>query len=249
MNCDTGLVMHKHHIIPKYKGGSDDPFNLVKVTITRHAMFHYCNYQLWGNDEDRIAYLGLSKQITNDEIIAEKLKLSGKKTSIIVLQRMKDDPEFAAKMKAANARGRLTSLSEEVKIKRRKTLKIIKHQQGTKNSQYNTRWIYNLELRQNKKIPKGVEIPFGWTIGRIPNFDAYFKKIDDKKKRQEIRIKEKQEKVKHYEALYEIYVDKGYDYIKEHLNYNRTKKALVDAFKRHVKHYVHHTRANKQQTP
>ena len=41
-----------------------------------------------------------------------------------------------------------------------------KHQKGEKNSQYGKMWIYNLELKENKKIPKGDTIPDGWFKGR-----------------------------------------------------------------------------------
>jgi hypothetical protein len=49
------------------------------------------------------------------------------------------------------------------------TLSKIKHQQGEKNSQYGTCWIYNLELKKNKKIPKEMledYISDGWLKGR-----------------------------------------------------------------------------------
>jgi hypothetical protein len=39
-------------------------------------------------------------------------------------------------------------------------------QQGIKNSQYGTKWIYNPELKQNKKINKFDKIPDGWINGR-----------------------------------------------------------------------------------
>ena len=61
-------------------GGSNDPENIVEVTVTQHAMFHFCNYQLWGNEEDRIAWRGLSGQITFDEAALEAMVLSGKKS-------------------------------------------------------------------------------------------------------------------------------------------------------------------------
>lgn len=37
---------------------------------------------------------------------------------------------------------------------------------GKSNSQYGTRWICNLELKENKKISKEEEIPEGWVKGR-----------------------------------------------------------------------------------
>lgn len=60
-------------------GGTNDPENLVEVTVTQHAMFHFCNYQLWGNIEDRIAWRALSRQITADEVALEAMVLGGKK--------------------------------------------------------------------------------------------------------------------------------------------------------------------------
>jgi general stress protein YciG len=77
--CRSDEHIHKHHIIPKYMGGLDTSENLVEVTVTQHAMFHFCNYQLWGNEEDRIAWRGLSGLITMDEIKLEAQILGGKK--------------------------------------------------------------------------------------------------------------------------------------------------------------------------
>lgn len=59
-------------------GGSDDPSNLVEVSTTRHAMFHYCNWLLLGNEEDKIAWKCLSGQISNDEAILESRRLGGR---------------------------------------------------------------------------------------------------------------------------------------------------------------------------
>jgi hypothetical protein len=59
--------------------GPDSSENLVEVTVTQHAMFHFCNYQLWGNEEDRIAWRGLSGQITMDEVKLEAQSLGRKK--------------------------------------------------------------------------------------------------------------------------------------------------------------------------
>jgi hypothetical protein len=77
--CRPDERTHKHHIIPRYMGGTDEPENLVEVTVTQHAMFHFCNYQLWGNEEDRLAWRGLTGQITPDEVALEAMSLGGKK--------------------------------------------------------------------------------------------------------------------------------------------------------------------------
>ena len=79
--CRPNERTHKHHLVPKYMGGSDEPENLVEVTVTQHVMFHFCNYQLWGNGEDFIAWRAISGQIDVDEIKRE-VQLLGRKKGI-----------------------------------------------------------------------------------------------------------------------------------------------------------------------
>ena len=43
------------------------------------------------------------------------------------------------------------------------------HQQGSGNSMYGSMWIYNLELKESKRIPKG-KVPDGWSKGRKIKF-------------------------------------------------------------------------------
>ena len=62
-------IYHKHHIIPKHMGGTDDPSNLVSVTVEEHAKLHK---QLWedlGHWEDYVAWQGLSNMMGREEII------------------------------------------------------------------------------------------------------------------------------------------------------------------------------------
>ena len=44
------------------------------------------------------------------------------------------------------------------------------HQTGKKNSQFGTKWIYNIELKVNKKIHKNDPVPDGWVAGRKMEF-------------------------------------------------------------------------------
>lgn len=57
-------------------------------------------------------------------------------------------------------------------------------QQGERNSQFDTMWILNEELRQNRKIPKNSSIPNGWIQGYAPDFDMYFLKKQKKNEKQ-----------------------------------------------------------------
>lgn len=76
-------VYHRHHIIPRHMGGTDDPDNLIEVTVEQHALLHK---QLWedlGHWQDKVAWLTLSGQIGKEEatIMAIKAANTGRKLS------------------------------------------------------------------------------------------------------------------------------------------------------------------------
>ena len=65
------MIKHKHHIIPRHAGGTDDSSNLIELTIEEHAEAHRILYETYGRDEDRWAWLGLTGQIGKDEILRQ----------------------------------------------------------------------------------------------------------------------------------------------------------------------------------
>lgn len=71
-------MAHKHHLVPRYLGGPNNPDNLVELTVVQHAMYHYCNWRLWGNDEDRIAWKCLAGIITCEQAVREANALGGR---------------------------------------------------------------------------------------------------------------------------------------------------------------------------
>ena len=74
------IIYHKHHIVPRHMGGTDDPTNLIKVNTAMHAFLHKLLWEEHGNQYDYIAWKCLSGQITNEEanILATKEANSGK---------------------------------------------------------------------------------------------------------------------------------------------------------------------------
>jgi hypothetical protein len=257
MDCDKSPLMHKHHIIPRYMGGTDDENNLVEVTITQHAMFHYCNYQLWNNVEDYVAWRGLSHQISEAEFLVEKFKIFGKIGNDRLREKLKNNPQLREeikqkqieswnknrekhieKTKLYQPKGVEASKTPEARKRQKQKLKEIKHQQGQKNSQYGTVWIFNLDLKENKKISKNEKIPDGWDVGRIVDFDSYIKKQNEKNERKIRKELELKIKVEYYTNLYQIYVDEGFNYIKTKFNYDKTQENLIMRFKRYVSHYI-----------
>ena len=57
-------------------GGSNDPSNLIELTIEEHAEAHRILFEKYGKEEDKFAWLGLSKQLSKVEILAEIRKSS-----------------------------------------------------------------------------------------------------------------------------------------------------------------------------
>lgn len=72
------IYKHKHHIIPKHAGGTDDPSNIVELTVEEHAEAHRKLYEEHGRWQDRLAWLALSGQIGKEEIIRMKCSESRK---------------------------------------------------------------------------------------------------------------------------------------------------------------------------
>jgi len=175
MTCQPDSPLkHKHHIIPRYRGGSDDPSNLVEVSVVQHAMWHFCNYQLWGEPEDRLAWRGLSGAIGKEEILKERMIIGSHKAGKKAKEKY-NNPDYRRKNAEHLNRVRIfgieASRSPEAIAKKKETLKSIGHQKGEKNSQYGTRWIHSMELKNSKRIRKEDPLPEGWSEGRVIDFD------------------------------------------------------------------------------
>ncbi len=85
-------LKHKHHIIPKYMGGTDDPSNLVELTVEEHAEAHRLLYEQYGNWEDNCAFLALSGRIGQEEALrmAQGMANKGKKRSPETIAKLKE---------------------------------------------------------------------------------------------------------------------------------------------------------------
>jgi len=53
-------MKHIHHILPKHRGGSDEPSNLIELSISEHAKAHKTLWAQHGHIEDFIAWKCLS---------------------------------------------------------------------------------------------------------------------------------------------------------------------------------------------
>jgi hypothetical protein len=260
MNCDKSPLMHKHHIIPRYMGGTDDEQNLVEVSITQHAMFHYCNYQLLNNIEDYVAWRGLSHQISEAEFLIEKFKIFGKIGSDRLHEKLKNNPQLKneilkkqieswnknrekhiEKIRLHQPKAVEAARTPESRKKQIESFKKIGHQQEEKNSQYGTMWIHNIELRTNTKIDKNNPIPNGWKFGRIMDFDLHLKKQkkneEEKEKKKQKRMDIRRQKIKHYTNWYEKYKTTDFKTFCHITGYNKSQQNLCSMFTNFVESY------------
>lgn len=72
-------MLHKHHIVPKYEQGVNQKENLVLLTPTQHAMWHYAEWLRKGQEEDRIAWRGLTGLIDSPQATLEAIKLGSER--------------------------------------------------------------------------------------------------------------------------------------------------------------------------
>jgi hypothetical protein len=175
-------------------GGTDDPSNLIEVTVEEHAALHK---QLWedlGHWQDYVAWMGLEGLISSKEAALMAMSMGGKKGGMIhknkfntdleyrkiylekwqksgikaYIEKYKTDEEFKKQKLKTLEKNNLVLLEKwkdpEYRNIRKSQFAKNKHQQGIKNSQYGTMWI--TDGITNKKIKKCETIPLGWYKGR-----------------------------------------------------------------------------------
>ena len=114
-------IYHKHHIVPKHAGGTDDPSNIIELTIEEHAEAHRKLFEEHGRWQDEIAWKTLSGQIN----ITEAQRQAQKKAVSNALSGVPKSPEHIAKMKKS-----LTGVPKSPEHR----AKISKYQKGRKKS-------------------------------------------------------------------------------------------------------------------
>ena len=71
-------MKHKHHIIPKHIGGTDDPSNIIEVSVEEHAQLHLDLYLTYGRWQDWLAFHAIAGIIECEDVVAEALAMGGR---------------------------------------------------------------------------------------------------------------------------------------------------------------------------
>lgn len=123
------------------------------------------------------------------------------------------------------------------------------HQTGSGNSQYGTTWIYSIDSRETKRIKDGEEIPKGWKLGRIQNWEFADRccskcgkplHLDHPCKVHicnECKEKECLTTSEFYNKIYQYYKTHTAVETIEHFGLNCSRPNLLQQFKRYVEEY------------
>ena len=109
------LMKHKHHNPPRHRVGDHDV--TIELSITQHAMFHFCEWQLHGLREDRLAWMSLTRQISQEEIQHERSSIGGRNNA-----GKQKSTEHRAKISASNIGGGGFNHTPESKEKHRQSM-------------------------------------------------------------------------------------------------------------------------------
>ena len=120
-------MKHKHHIVPRHMGGSDDPSNLIELTVEEHAEAHRKLWEQYSNIKDYCAWKGLEGTIGKEEIIRLLMDPTGRVHTEETKQKMseahKGKPKHTEESKEKLRQFRTgMKLSEEHKAKISKSL-------------------------------------------------------------------------------------------------------------------------------
>jgi hypothetical protein len=124
-------------------GGTDDPSNIIELTVEEHAEAHRLLYEKYGYLEDRLAWQGLAGIITKEELV-KQLCLEGSKRGARMsnLKRWGTDPSLPPK----NPRSRIRK----------------KGHRGTRE----TKWYHNPETNERVCLFSHEMPPEGWKRGQ-----------------------------------------------------------------------------------
>lgn len=74
---------HRHHIVPRHAGGTDDPTNIILLTVEEHAEAHHILWKQNSKLQDKVAWLMLSGKTTEGELARRELARDYMKNRVV----------------------------------------------------------------------------------------------------------------------------------------------------------------------
>jgi hypothetical protein len=180
-------MKHKHHIIPRYMGGTDDPSNLIELTVEEHAEAHRKLYEEHGHIEDYCAWKGLSGQIGKEEIIRLLMDPTGRIHTEETKQKISQSHKGKSKH-TEESKEKLKQFRTGMKLSKEHKEKISKSLEGNTN-------MVGKKLGEDtkKKISKSLEGNKRWSLN--PNLS------EEERKRRSEATKERWRKYREAKGL------------------------------------------------
>ena len=158
-------MKHKHHIVPKHMGGTDDPENIIELTIEEHAEAHRLLWEQYGKRQDWLAWQGLLGLVSKQEITKEILSLAGKRGG--------SNGKGVTGNRAKGGHANWKKNKEQVI----KTLRENGRKYGHLGGIPGDKWIWITNSKEEIKFLKNDEIPEGWKNGRLNQSEEIKEKI------------------------------------------------------------------------
>lgn len=156
--------MHKHHIVPRHMGGTDDPENLIELTIEQHADAHRKLFEEYGHWQDYVAWQGLAGLISKEELVKRIQSEAGKARIEKYgnpFSGVRTWGNFALNEEFRKHVSSLANTPEAI-AKKKKTMAERSHQKGDKNSQAGSKWCVEETASDLSSRKKFKDVPVGW---------------------------------------------------------------------------------------
>ena len=143
-------------------GGTDDPSNIVELTIEEHAEAHRKLFEEHGRWQDELAWKGLAKMISKEEII--RIQITNGAKNAFKARKEKYTDEERAEFARPGGYANYKKNKEKVDATLRANAKMVK-ELGLGGPPPG-KWIWITDGVTNKKVLKSDEIPNNYKRGR-----------------------------------------------------------------------------------
>lgn len=128
-------MKHKHHIIPKHMGGTDESSNLVELTVEEHAEAHRLLWEEHQHWQDYVAWQGLSGRIGKEEIIRNVSKLANLGKTMTESTKEKISKSSLGRLHTEESKRKMSLLSKGKKLSEETKQKLKESHLGKKQSE------------------------------------------------------------------------------------------------------------------
>ena len=108
-------------------GGTNDPDNLIELSVEEHAAAHRTLYEQYGKNEDLLAWQGLTASIGQEDLLMEKARIGGKNNT------KPKTEEHKRKLSVANKGKRVGGVTQHTAATKQRISETMKGHSNSKN--------------------------------------------------------------------------------------------------------------------